>query len=73
MRRKSTSLPVFWTSPPLFSRVNGRAFFGRALSRSQMAFSFSTFLLRFGGVLEETHGTAYLEVVREVLKEEQEL
>ena len=38
-----------------------------------MAFSFSTFLLRFKGVLEETHGTAYLEVVREVLKEEQEL
>ena len=33
---------------------------------------FSTFLLCFGGVLEETHGTAYLEVVREVLKEEQE-
>ena len=30
-------------------------------------------ILRFGGVLEETHGTAYLEVVREVLKEEQDL
>ena len=34
---------------------------------------FSTFLLRSGCVLEETHGTAYLEVVREVLKEGQEL
>ena len=29
-------------------------------------------LLRFGCVLEETHGTTYLEVVREVLKEGQE-
>ena len=73
MRRKSISLSVFWTPPPPFSRVNGRTFFGRTLSRSHTAFSFSTFLLRFGGVPEETHGTAYLEVVREVLKEEQEL
>ena len=32
-----------------------------------------SFFLRFGCVLEETHGTTYLEVVREVLKEEQEL
>ena len=29
-------------------------------------------LLRFGCVLEETHGTTYMEVVREVLKEGQE-
>ena len=28
----------FWTPPPLFSWVNGRTFFGRALSRSQMGF-----------------------------------
>ena len=34
---------------------------------------FSTFLLRFWSVLEETHGTAYLEVVYDGLKEEQEL
>ena len=33
----------------------------------------STTVLRFGCVLEETHGTTYLEVVREVLKEGQEL
>ena len=34
---------------------------------------FSTIVLRFGCVLEETHGTPYLEVKREVLKEGQEL
>ena len=38
----------------------------------KMAF-FSTIVLRFGCVLEETHGTTYLEVVREVLKEGQQL
>ena len=35
---------------------------------------FSTFVLRFGCVLEEMHGTTYLlEVVSKVLKEEQKL
>ena len=34
---------------------------------------FPTTVLRFGCVLEETHGTTYLEVVSEVLKEGQEL
>ena len=32
---------------------------------------FPTIVLRFGCVLEETHGTTYFEVVREVLKEGQ--
>ena len=59
-----------WTPPTLFSWVNGRTFFGRALSRSHMAF-FDLCVLHFGRVLEETHGAAYLEVVREVLKEGQ--
>ena len=34
---------------------------------------FPTIVLRFGCVLEETHGTTYLEVKREVLKEGKEL
>ena len=33
---------------------------------------FPTILLRLGCVLEETHGTTYFEVVREVPKEGQE-
>ena len=41
-------------------------FFGRALSRWLL-------FLQLGCVLEETHGTTYLEVAREVLKEGQEL
>ena len=63
---------LFWTPPPLFSWVNGHTFFGHALSRSHMAF-FDLCVLHFGCVLEETHGTAYLEVGREVLKEGQKL
>ena len=42
--------------------------FGRALSRSHMVF-FQTFLLCFGCVLEETHVTAYLDVVPQVREE----
>ena len=61
---------LFWTPPPLFCWVNGRTFFGHALSRSHMAF-FDLRVLHFGRVLEETHGAAYLEVVREVLREGQ--
>ena len=34
---------------------------------------FPTTVLRFGCVLEETHGTTYLKVVLEVLKEGKEL
>ena len=56
---------IFWTPPPLFSRVTDAQFLG---APSQDGF-FSTIVLRFGCVLEETHGTTYLEVVREVLKE----
>ena len=34
---------------------------------------FSTIVLRFGCVPEETHGTTYLEDIREVLQEGKEL
>ena len=68
---KINKIYLFWNLPPLFSRKNVRTFFGRALSRSHMAF-FRPFYYLSGCVLEETHGTAYLEVLREMLMEGQE-
>ena len=43
-------------------RMDAHCFWARPLKIAQGFFS--TFLLRFGCVLEETHGTTYLEVVR---------
>ena len=68
MRLKSISLSLLDSSATFF-KGDGRTFFGRALSR----WFFPTTVLRFGCVLEETHGIIYLKVVREVLKEGKEL
>ena len=64
------SIYLFRTPPPLFGQGEWTHIFFGAPSQDDF---FPTTVLRFGCVLEETHGITYLKVVREVLKEGKEL
>ena len=74
MHRKSISFVLFLDSSATFFLGEWtHAFWARPLKMAH-GFFFRPFVLRFGCVLEETHGTTYsLEVVRKVLEEGQKL